>query len=100
MDKKSDYFNLISKYCIVAILAVLLLLGTYARFYGLRSHLHFDIDEADHTQIIYNIFHDRHIVLKGPPTSDDSNLYHGAYYYYLYLLKKLFGLESILQITE
>lgn len=61
------------------------MLCAIARFYGLNSLLHFDVDEATHTQIITNIFEKFDLVAKGPPASSGETLYHGAFYYYLYL---------------
>lgn len=70
-----------------AILLVLIMVaGAVLRFYQLTTHLHFDIDEATHTNTIYSIWRDHHLISKGPPASGDTALYHGAYYYYLYLI--------------
>lgn len=68
-----------------------MLVSGYMRFYGLTTHLHLDIDEATHTQTIYSIYKDHHILLKGPPASGDTTLYHGAFYYYLYLPAAIIG---------
>lgn len=63
----------------------MVLVSAFLRFYGLRENLHFNIDEAKHIETITKIYKNGVFVLKGPPASG-PDLYHGAYYYYLYLL--------------
>lgn len=69
----------------IAVFAIIAL-GTVLRFWALRTHLHFDIDEATHTNIIWGIWRDHNLIAQGPPASGDTALYHGAFYYYLYLI--------------
>jgi len=61
------------------------------RFYGLRDHLHFDLDEATHIRTIVDIYEKKTMVLRGPSASAGTDLYHGAYYYYIYLIPTLFA---------
>lgn len=64
----------------------MVILSVFLRFYGLRDNLHFNIDETHHLETITNIYKNNVFVLKGPSASGGTDLYHGAYYYYLYLL--------------
>jgi membrane protein implicated in regulation of membrane protease activity len=72
-------------------LGILVLGSIFLRFYLLKTHLHFDIDEATHTQTIYGIFKNHHLIAQGPPASGNFGLYHGAWYYYLYLIPAILG---------
>lgn len=81
----------LAQYGALLVLLIIIILGIYLRFFGLKSLLHFDIDEATHTEVIYNIFANRDIIAKGPPASSGTMLYHGAYYYYLFLPVAMLG---------
>lgn len=67
------------------VLTLIVAFGAFLRFYLLGTRMHFDIDEATHTETVYGIWTNQHFIAKGPPTSNGIGLYHGAFYYYLLL---------------
>lgn len=79
------------KYKAYVLIGLITILAAYFKFSGLTTHLHFDIDEATHTDTVLNMIKNVHPIFKGPPASSDSPLYHGAYYYYLLAPAVLIG---------
>ncbi len=71
------------------ILVLLVALAAFARFYLLKDRLHFNVDEALHSQIIYDIYTKGIFPTQGPASSGQGGLYHGAFYYYLYLIPEM-----------
>jgi len=71
------------------ILVLLITLAAIARFYLLEDRLHFNVDEALHSQIIYDIYTKGIFPLQGPASSAEGGVYHGAFYYYVYLIPQI-----------
>ncbi len=91
----ASFFNAYWPYLILlAIIAT----SVFLKFYALNDNLHFNVDEANHIKTIVDIYSEKIFLLKGPSASGDTGLYHGAYYYYLYLLPTLLSKGSPLAL--
>ncbi len=67
-------------------LLLILLISTFLHFYLLNTHLHFNLDEGYMSFTIRNIIYLHHFPTVGPGGSIGNGIYHGAFFYYLFLI--------------
>jgi len=87
--KNIPFGKIFSKIWPYVILIIVIILASWMRFWGLSDRLHFDLDEAYQIQTIVDIYKIHTWPLQGPPASVGSVIYHGAFFYYLYLIPTL-----------
>lgn len=68
------------------ILIAILILSTVLHFYLFPSHIHFEGDEAAMSQTIKDIVVLNQYPSMGPSASLGNGIYHGAFFYYLYVI--------------
>lgn len=82
--KKAKYFFKDNKFSIL--LSFVLIFSIFTRFYLLSTHLHFAGDEATISDSVRSIFYDHKFLSLGQSASVGNNIYHGAFFYYIYLI--------------
>lgn len=82
----SNITGFIRKHYLTCFVWGIMLVSTFFYFFLLPTHLHFGTDEANQSQIIKEIITKHSFPSVGPGGSIGPNIYHGAIYYYLYLI--------------
>ena len=81
-----NLMTFVKKNYAILILTLCIIISIIFHFYLLPSHLHFAGDEATMSQAIKQIVVDHRFPSVGPSASLGNNIYHGAFFYYLFLI--------------